>query len=298
MSGVKMIIELGQFRQLSQQIIYLQTDRKRIEFQNFSGQLQVDGSLRPTNGPRLATITRCDLAQSFELNLDDREYRSTPYPPRSFTHGELARRGLDHPTTYVSDKPTLLIEITTTDTGERKDVFGFNARHVITRRKQTPLEGSSSTPQESVTDGWYIDSKMADTGIDLYQRLSCDRPRPAGKRDYAYSYLRAGGESKPIDRPEFVTIGEPETGFALNSVVTWKSEYVLPDGSKKKHESRFESHVVEFEARPIDPALFEIPPGFKPVDHIARNPAATLANPPNNFWERVRVLVAALFNRR
>jgi integrase len=110
-------------------------------------------------GPRLVSITRCDLGQSFELNLDTSEYTSASYPPMPRTKEEIARRGLQIPTTYVSDKPTLRIEITTTDTGERKELFGHIARHVVTTRKQIPLEGSHSQLQQSVTDAWYIDLK-------------------------------------------------------------------------------------------------------------------------------------------
>ncbi len=164
-TGIRMTIQYGAAGLSGQRTIYLQGDRKRMEFRNSEGRKNADGSLQPIYGPRLVAITRCDLQQSFELNLDTREYTSAPYPPKPFTQEELKARGLDTPVAYVSDKPTLRIEVTTTDTGERKEIFGHNARHVVMTRKQIPLEGSAAMPQESVTDGWYIDSNSVSLSI-------------------------------------------------------------------------------------------------------------------------------------
>ena len=292
--GVKMTIQHGQAGLPTQQTIYLQADRKRMEFRNAFGKKNADGSLQPNYGPRLAAITRCDLGQSFELNLDASEYTSGPYPPKPLTKEEIKARGLETPATYNSDKPTLRIEVTTTDTGERKEIFGHIARHVITTRKQIPLAGSPSEPQESVTDAWYIDFQS----INLQQRLSCDRKPPEGKHAYTHSYLHAVGGNRPIDKPEFVTIGEPERGFALQSVSTSKSTYTLPDGARKQSDSRFEMQVTQFEEGPLDPTLFEIPSGFKHVDHIERNPVAPSSSSQISYlWQRFKASVAGLFSR-
>jgi hypothetical protein len=283
--GIKMTIQHGATGLSNQQTIYLQGDRKRMEYRNNMGGKE---------GPRLVSITRCDRGQAFELNLDTSEYTSRPYPPKPFTKEEIEAHGLQIPTRYVSEKPTLRMEVTTTDTGERKEIFGHIARHVITTRKQTSLEGSRSGPQEMVTDGWYIDS----ADIDLHQRLSCDRNWPEGEKGHAFAYLHAACGNQPIDKPEFVTIGESETGFALNSVMISKSTYTLPEGTKKQSDSKFEMQVTQFEEGPLDPALFEIPPGFKHVDHIERNPVAAASSTQiNNLWQRFKASVASLFNR-
>lgn len=293
-TGITMTIEHGGTGLSNQQINYLQADRKRMEFRSSYGRKQADGSLQKIDGPRLAAIIRCDLGQSFELNLDTHEYTSGPYPPQPLTKEEIERRGLPTRTSYVSDQPTLRIEVTTTDTGERKEIFGHNARHVITTRKQIPLEGSLSKPQESVTDAWYIDSNS--NAIDLHQRLSCDRKVPEGKHAHAYGYLGALGGNRPIDKAEFVTIGEPETGFALQSVMTSKNTYTLPDGTEKQSDSKFQTQVTQLDEGPLDPALFEIPPGFKRVDHIERNPpTSAFASQPKDFWQRIRTSVAGFF---
>lgn len=292
--GIKMTIEYGQAGNSNQQTIYLQGDRKRVEFRNSYGR---DGSLQQIYGPRLVAITRCDLGQSFELNLDTSEYTAAPYPPAPLSKEEVARRGLPVSATYASDKPTLRIEVTTNDSGERKEIFGQIARHVITTRKQIPFEGSSSKPEESVTDAWYIDSKSVDLNIDFRQRLPCDRKLAEGKSGYTYSYLQTARPNRP-EKPEFVTVGEPETGFAVHSVTITKGTYPLPDGTNKQSESKFELRVTQLEVGALDPALFEIPPGFKHVDHMERNPpASALAGQAQDFWQRVKAGVAGLLNR-
>src|SRR2546426_2089727 len=79
-------------------------------------------------------IWRCDLGQISELNLDDREYHSSPLPKWP-TREELQARAAKSPQPAQPKKPNLLVEISTVDTGERKELFGYTARHVITTRR-------------------------------------------------------------------------------------------------------------------------------------------------------------------
>jgi hypothetical protein len=285
-TGIKMTIQHGPATNLNRRTVYVENDRKRTEYRNSFGVKQADGSIQQVDGPPIISITRCDLGQSFELNLDSREYSVTTYPPNPLTEQERKARGLDKPISFVSDKPTVRIETTTTDTGERKEIFGRTARHVVTTRKEIPLEGAHSGPQESVTDAWYID---------FDEQLSCDRKWPTQGRGKAY--LHASGSNQPVDRPEFVSIGEPERGFALNSVTTTKGRYLLQNGTTKETNSRAEMQVTQFEEGPLDPSLFQVPSTFNKVDHIERNPDVLPRNQPNGFWERVKTDISNLFNR-
>jgi hypothetical protein len=242
----------------SQQTQYIQTDRRRTEFRNATGgPTKADGTMDINYGPHLAAIQRCDLGQAFELNLDDRQYNSGPYPPRPLTKEERQARGLATELRYLSDKPTIRIEITVVDTNERKDFFGHTARHVITTQKEIPLEGSQAEPRETVTDGWYTD---------LNPMISCDRQYPTS--GHAYTYLTGG--NKPIERPTFVRNGKAETGFPVELKTTTRSTTVLPDGTKKEFTFSSEMLVTELEEKPLAPALFDVPPGFRKVDAIRR----------------------------
>ena len=283
-TGIKMTIRRVFAGNPTEQTIYVQGDRKRMEFRNYVGQQKADGSQQRLSGPRLAAITRCDLGQLFELNLDAAEYVSAPYPPKPLTKAEIEAHGLGKPDMSPSREPTLRIETTTVDTGERKEFFGHIARHVIITRKQIPLEGSHSEPQETVTDGWYID---------LDPQVSCDRKLSRGKR--AHGYVVAG--KQPAEKPEFVDIGESETGFAVQLVLVSKSTYTLPDGTNKQTDSKSETLVTQLELGSLDPGLFEIPPRFKHVQHIERNPTASASSSQTiDFWERFEAKVASLFN--
>jgi|ERR1700722_2462134 hypothetical protein len=285
-TGVKITVEFGPPGSSSQRVSYFQGDRKRMEYQNSFGGRNADGSPLEVVGPRIASITRCDLGQMFGLNLDSSEYDASVYPPKPFTKEEMERRGIPSRLTYLSDKPTLRIEMKTVDTSERKEMFGHIARHVIKTETRSPLEGSMSQPQESVTDGWYID---------FDERLPCDRRFPEGKNRHAYSMVRSGNQ--PMERPEFVTVGEPEKGLALIALTKTKGAYKLPDGTLKQTETKMERRVIEFEEGPLDPALFEIPAGFKHVDRIERNPPADdLAGQGLDLWQRVKASVARFFN--
>jgi hypothetical protein len=164
------------------------------------------------------------------------------------------------------------------DTGERKDFFGHLAGHVITARRQVPLAGSRAEPQETLTEGWYVD---------LHPEVACNQMRAAGKRGHAY--VRAGGE--PAEKPEFVDIGEPETGFGVQLVLTHKGSYKLADGTRKEFETKNEMLVTDLREGPLDLALFEIPAGFKHVEHIERNPrVAGSSSRLGGFWERLKSL--------
>ena len=281
-TGIKMTIRRIFAGNSSEQTIYVQGDRKRMEFRNYAGQQKADGSQQWLSGPRLVAITRCDLGQVFELNLDAAEYVSAPYPPKPLTQAEIEVRGLRKADMSQSSEPTLRIETTTLDTGERKEFFGHTARHVIITRKQIPLERSHSEPQETVTDGWYID---------LDPQVSCDRKLSKGKR--AHGYLGAG--NKPAEKPEFVDIGESETGFPVQSVMVSKGTYTLPDGATKQTNSKTETLVTQLELGSLDPGLFEIPPRFKHVRQIERNPKVS-ASSTQDFWERFKANEASLLN--
>ena len=280
-SGLKFAVRHTQDGMSSEQFFYVEQDRRRTEYRSSTGERRWDGSLDVRYGPRLAFITRCDLGRAFELNLDANEYASAPYPPQRLSKAQAEALG-PKPPQYLSDKPTLRIETTTLDTGERKEFFGHTARHVITTRREIPLEGSKSNAQEMVTDGWYID---VDTSI------SCDQKRLSGKPVHVHAFLAAG--NAPIEKLEFVDKGEPESGFAIE----WKMKeaITLSNGTKTDRTFVREMRVTQFVEGPLDPAVFTIPTGFRRVEHIDGNPPATLPNRWSMAWDRFKASVARLF---
>jgi len=287
-TGTKMTVRHTSGGYSGQSTIYWQSDRKRIEHRD---------SVAYHLGQHLASITRCDLGQDFELNLDSSQYESGPFPPPWMK--------VDQPKISWSAKPTMRIEIKTVDTGERKQIFGRTARHIITTTKQTSLADSESHPYETVRDGWYVD---------LNQTVSCD---PTFMRQTHAAYvtfaLVAPGQkpgSQTIAKPEIVTLGKPEDGLALQEVVSYPSAQahgttcgnrgprapaVGAWGGGSGWCLEFKTVVTQLQEGPLDPALFEVPHGFKQVKQIQRNPPLT-SNPAMEIWEWTKYTVANWFN--
>jgi hypothetical protein len=283
-SGLKFAVRHTHDGISSEQTLYVEQDRRRTEYRNSVGgeKRGWDGSRDVRYGPQLASIVRCDAGQMFEVNLDAGQFVAAPYPPQPFSKTQTEALGLKTPQFIASDKPTLRIETSTLDTGDRRDFFGHTARHVITTRRQIPLEGSASNAQEMVTDGWYID---LDTSI------SCDPKRLSGKP--AHAFLTVG--NAPIEKIEFVDKGEPESGFAIEWKITTKEAIALSDGPKKDRTFVHEMCVTQLVEGPLDPALFTIPIGFRQVEHIDRNPPTDLPNQWSMAWDRFKASVARVF---
>ena len=282
--GIKMIVRSVNGGMSSEQTLYVAADRERFEFRNSTGGATAPGApMVMRYGPPLAAITRCDLGRSFELNLDANQYVVAPYPPKPLSQAEIEARGLNAPKRPASDKPTLRIKTTTVDTGERRDIFGHAARHVITTTSQTPLPGSNSQPLQTVRDGWYID---------LDTRISCDRRSPAGK-GVVTSRVTIGGV--PSETREFVEEGKPERGYPLEVKTTSRYILLLPDGNKQERTSISETHVSLLEEGPLDASLFDIPPGFRQVEYIERNPARDSASGWSVAWNQFKTKISRLF---
>jgi hypothetical protein len=268
-TGIKMTVQTGSDigfgKNESQSTSYIEADRKRVEYQNATGGgVHPDGASDMRPGPHLASITRCDLGQTFELNLEDREYVGFPYPQWPLARIEIATRGQLVLQKIDSAAPTVRIETTTVDTGEKKEMFGHMARHVITTWKQTLLAGSHAEPQETMTDGWYID---LDTSI------TCDVKWPGDKGSHAH--LRVGSA---LEKYEFVDNGNAETGLAVEQKTRSRRTLTTSDGMKKEIAYTNELKLTELTVGGLDPALFEIPPSFRKVENIRRNPPLTIAD--------------------
>jgi hypothetical protein len=181
-----------------------------------------------------------------------------------------ARRPLI-PQTNSPGPPTVRIETTTLDTGERKNFFGHVARHVITTSRQTRLVGVRFQPFELVTNAWYID---------LETRLSCEPWATSGIGLRDFRKPRSGS----IEKYEFIDKGLSETGFAVECKNTWHGVVTEPDGTKKEISFSNETNITQFAEGALDPALFEVPSNYRKVETIDRNPPMTLTE----AWDSTR----------
>jgi hypothetical protein len=273
-TGIKMTVRYSSVGQELEQTTYFRADARRQEHRNISGSHY---------GPHLAFIERCDLGEAFGLNLDLREYDSHPYPPQ-LPKEQLAKMS-QAPPPALPGPPTFRIEVTTTDTGERMDFFGHQARHVITTRKETPLAGSHRYAQDLVTDGWYID---------LETEISCEPWWRSSKQQKGIAYLAAGND--PIERIEVVQKGNEEHGFAVDLKVVDTSLYVLKDGTTKVNTSKNRIKVIDFVEGQLDPGTFEVPAGFAKVERMNWNQPQEERSAWSTGWEQFVLTVKDLFN--
>ncbi len=240
---------------------YLQADRRRDEHRGMSGyRLGPTGRDIYRAGPRTALIKRCDLQKTFLVNLEDRQFAEWPVVPVP-TRQELRERAEARPAVEAL-APTMRVETETVDTGDRRDIFGRPARHVITTQRVTPFGGPSPRNSVSVMDGWYID---------LDTQLSCE---PDSRGAAGHAILIAHMHGDPPARPTFVHVGDPEYGYAVQRRTT--------DG-----DSVMEMEVTELSTAPLDPSLFEVPAGFIRVEMIRQEPATPLVVRLKQVYDRL-----------
>jgi hypothetical protein len=262
----------------SESIEYLQSDRRRREHLGSHGyRLRPNGRTIFCPAPRTALITRCDLKRTFLLNLDDRQYTSDPLQTFPTREEMLARAAASGQLVVVPQRePTVLVETETVDTGDRKELFGHTARHVVTTRRVIPLAGAKRGADTTVTDGWYID---------LNTHISCEPSWRSARSGHAFLTVHRQGEEGDV--PTFKDVGEPERGFVVASKGTSSGTITSPDGSTRQHVSTWETEVTELSTAAIDPELFEIPSGFKLVERIRQEPVPPLVIRVKQVYERL-----------
>ena len=234
-------------------------------FSASSLRFQTDSGSDNVEGHHLATIVHHGdtTSQNFQLDLDAREYTTYETDKRG-----IALNAKSYPARPSEGRMDIWIE--SKDTGERRQMFGHTARHIITTEKRVPGAGSSCTASETETDGWYVDYSIL----------------PEWRRPTGHTInLVVGGNCR--DKIEVHRSGV-ETGFALERKDT--SIYRGTDGSQPVT-SVSVMEVVEFSEGPLDPALFEPPSDFRRVNEL------TSMNKfqPRTPWQKVKNWVSEIF---
>ncbi len=197
--------------------------------------------MRMGYGMDTVNITQCDLKRIIQLSEKTKKYVITPMVG---TESNAA-------TTTTSATPTsrepvqrggVVTYITTaTDTGERKEMFGFTARHLKTTltMKSSP-DACNPVNQRIETDGWYIDFAVS-FNCDLGRtQMMANRPTMPG-----------GCQDRVVTRQE----GTVKLGYPLVENVTMYG----PDGNVMFTSLK---EVLELSREPLDAALFDIPQGY------------------------------------
>ena len=196
--------------------------------------------------PQIATITQCDLRRNVRVNDRARLYMVEPFAtvadtaPVTRTTPEPTRRA-----TTTRQGGTITITYTVRDTGERKMMFGLQARHLITTNEMESSADSCNGPSKTKMeyDGWYVDFSA---------EFNCPQATP-----------EVPGPQR-ADRPDctdrFITKGSAAArlGFLLQGTM----KMFGPDGSVQMTQT---TETLELSRAPLDIGLFDIPVGYREV---------------------------------
>jgi hypothetical protein len=250
---------------------YLTANRLRNEWQTHAGDR--------IGHPMASIIQRAGTNRVFLLDLEAHEYVSYETDSQGTIPGS-------RPRPIASSGGTLQIWITSKDTGERTQMFGHMARHIITSEKRLASPGACSKNSESQTDGWYIDdSVMPDW----------HRPKGGNGGVVVASVFAVSSGSACMDRVDKIEVHRDgiEPGFPLKTTTTMTSEIPSPDGTRTVA-SNWGSEVVEFQEGMLDPSLFEVPPGFRKVDAL-QNWYSPVARRQLSGWDWLREKLQEIF---
>jgi hypothetical protein len=234
------------------------------------------------SGWKITTVSKVEGRQSIETEYCRGDLRRTDRSDQdgSHKHVQILDRGNRRLTVWDFDsrqyaihrfnqqrlpaKPlppaaTVTIERATTDTGERRVFFGRTARHLITR------ERVSQSDDETVIDGWYIDSE----GL----------PSQTSEA-VLVSYVVGQAHGPPVFKVN--QTGPKPTGLAV---------------SLKKNSTHDETtwEVTELIEGPLPDDLFEPPPGFERVLRFPSGYSMPWTEHLRLTWEWLQDWVASLF---
>jgi hypothetical protein len=189
-------------------------------------------------------ISLCDEHRMLMLNGDKRTYA---YEPIVDYHATLAARVAS---AALSREPSVqagaVVTVTfdAVDTGERRQVGRYTARHVISTRKTEPSPGAQAPPALEERDGWYVDLPSTD----------CSEH---DSQSQTQAMLTISDPGRPADRYEFKQLRSAKRGYPIEEIgrSTQNGAQVMAD--------RIE--LIEIAETPLDDALFTVPEGYRPA---------------------------------
>lgn len=189
-------------------------------------------------GRDIINVTQCDLKRTIQISDAAKKYVITPMETGDATANAASVAG---GTSEPSRRGGVVTYTTNAvDTGERKEMFGFQARHVKTSLTiDSSPDACTPIKQRTETDGWYIDFAFG---------LNCE---VAHRGPMAMPSARGGCR----DAIRFNRQGAARTGYALQETMTSYG----PDGRVVFTSTK---EVVELSREPLDASLFDIPAGY------------------------------------
>lgn len=211
----------------SQSTTMIKGSRQRDETSMAMGQSQIN-------------VIQCDLKRTIQINDSSRKYVITSF---ATDEGDTTGAGAGHSTAAAGSGQkggVVTMTINTVDTGERKEIFGFTARHLKrTTMMQSEPGACSQNKMKIENDGWYIN---------LEYGLACESANRAAQ-------MGPTSAEGCRDRYQYRRTGPATLGFPLIETTTMFGD----DG---RATFTMMKEVIEISRQSLDAALFEIPAGY------------------------------------
>ena len=218
--------------------------RQTMQGQTYDNATYIKGKRQRTEsmGGQSVTIQQCDLRRDIQIMPQMRAYTVNPYD----TGAAAAANAPAASTTKKVERTQgglVTSTITSKDTGERKQMFGYTARHLIfTIETKSSPDACNPVDSKMETDGWYIDAAF---------QLECDAERASRY----YNPQQTGGCR---DRYETKQVGTAKRGFPL-----WEKMTMFDKDGRESFS--MVNEVVELSQATLDPSLFEAPADYRQV---------------------------------
>jgi hypothetical protein len=200
-----------------------------------------------TMGGAMINIVQCDLRRGVQINPSARTYMINEFVQAIQNGGQT--QPASNQNGVVRAGGTVSTTISTKDTGERKQMFGYVAKHlIITMETVSSPDACSPTNSKMQMDGWYIDAEFV---------LDCDYGQSYGANQYG----KKGGCQ---DKYEMKQVGTAvKRGYPVYEKMT------MFDQSGKETYSMV-NEVIELSKATLEAGLFDIPSDYRQVTNASQ----------------------------
>jgi hypothetical protein len=196
-----------------------------------------------SQGPNGSTITlrQCDLRRTLTLNEQAQTYLSTS-DPQDENAARAAALATGAPATEAAGGK-VTVTTTITDTGERKVLYGYQARHIKAKVVQEPSQDACTQVRQSFDiDGWFADISK--------EQASCATVAPPVPQG-------TGCHDTVVAR----RVGSGRLGYPIQEDITMPN----PDGTTTTVTTR----VSELSKQELPKEMFDVPAGYRQVNTLA-----------------------------
>jgi hypothetical protein len=236
--------------------------RQTMSGQTYDGTTYIKGKRQRTESSMnpVVSVTQCDLRRNLDIAPQTKTYKIDIWGQDEgmvqTTPATASKTASPTPTPTPQRGGLITTTVTTKDTGERKKMFGYTARHII-QTMETASTPDACTPVKNKMeiDGWYIDAEFAsDCQMDRYNNWRSPSEKPNCR-----------------DRHETTQICGGRTGYPVYTKTT-----MFGDNGEETH--TFTSEVIELSQATLDAALFDVPSDYREVKNSTELYSQTMAS--------------------